>query len=239
MLKKLFLKLSQDLAAVRAQVSRQQLTVTVASAAIMLTVLIVIWNLFILPGHLPEPSSKEIISKTEKAEPIPGTDTDTPTFEAKLQVHKQEVRAASVDNSLSDNPDLSLISKPIDSTLVKSFGFTFSPTFKDYRFHGGIDLAGEKGTAVKCVLKGVVESISASETEGYKVTVAHGGTWKSTYSHMDTVKVKKSMAVAAGSTLGLLGTPGSFEAAEGCHLHLEMLHKGEQINPLEYLDYQE
>lgn len=134
-------------------------------------------------------------------------------------------------------PDMSQGMKPVAGSLIKASGFVLSPTFHDYRFHKGIDIAAPRGAQVKCILEGVVEGIDYSQGEGRSITINHGGGWKSKYSHLEAVKLKKGAAVKAGDVLGVLGEPGGLEAAEGCHLHLEMLKDGAQVNPLEFLDY--
>lgn len=236
--------------------------VTALSAALMLAALTVFWNLFILPDRALQPGSKAIINSAEKAGESDKTGTgnfgNRPDTSGASLVSAQESGASSKNTSptesasgsgkasaapekkaLQEEPDMSSAVKPIEGALVKSYGFVFAPTFKDYRFHGGVDIKGSEGASVKCMLKGVVENITVSEGEGHTVTVNHGGGWKSVCSHMDTLKVRKNTALEAGDVLGFLGAPGEFEKAEGCHLHLEILHNGEKVDPLEYLQYKE
>lgn len=244
----------QELDALRQHVSNRQLLVTVGSAAIMLIALTVFWNLFILPGHLPENYIGEyprgtVQSKLQETDKDATEGAEVSQVEADIPKANQEetekVGGASSKegqnddtlNSLPENPDLSLVVKPLEGELIKEFGFAFSPTLKDYRFHGAIDVAAREGTPVKCALAGVVESIAITTREGTGITVNHGGTLRSVYSHLGEVSVEKDARVEAGQVLGLLRQPGSLEAVEGCHLHFELIRDGDSVDPMQYLSY--
>ena len=245
MLKKYLTGLFQAVAAARKQVSKGQLIVTAVSAAVMLGVLIAFWNLFILPHHSTAPDSKAFISSLEKggqqsqeaSPPGGGRKIGENSTSSEKGPSTASSGAASASATLP-KPDMSLAVSPIEGDIVKSYGFVFSPTFNDYRFHGGIDISGSEGEAVKCVLDGVVESVNTSKEEGSTITIDHGGNWKTVYSHLGTVQVEEGFAAGKGHVLGYLGTPGLSESAEGCHLHFEILHNGKRVNPLEYFDYQ-
>jgi len=255
MLKKYLSNISRAVAAAGEHISRQQLLVTFASAAIMLVALVVFWNSFILPRHLPDTKSGAAVNNTQKAvvseqetqvqsslaETEKGRQTepanDPSATDTTLTEAQDEKRQTTPEDSLPDNPDMYLSVKPVEGSLSKKYGFVLSPTFNDYRFHGGIDIAAGDGAIVKCVLDGVVESVVSDPGEGSVVTVNHGGAWKTRYSHLQSVKVQKDMPVATGTDLGALGLPGSLEAEEGCHLHLEVLRDGQKIDPLEFFDY--
>lgn len=255
-------KAAQTMSSAAREISRQQLLITCASAAIMLVALAVFWNLFILPKHIPHANSQavgrisdELIADQQKVEALQKAAQNEATPSAATEESPDEqgapqqggagqavttgttTREEAVSDALPEEPDLSAVLKPLEGSVIKGYGFVFSPTFKDYRFHGGIDISAVEGTGVKCPLKGVVESIASTQGLGSTVIVNHGGPWKISYSHLQGVKVQQGMTVAAGAVLGILGKPGSLEAEEGCHLHLEVLKNGEHINPLEIFDY--
>ncbi len=245
------------------QISRRQLAVTVGSAAIMLVALTVFWNFFILPGHLQGSygnNSKETLttetreavqeaSSGEKVAPVEKQQNPEGNYSAPGALGDNSVRTDTREvaspqggtrdplSSLPANPDLSLAKTSVEGELIKEFGFVFSPTLKDYRFHGAVDVAAAEGTAVKCVLAGVVDSIQSSTEEGVTITVNHGGGVKSVYSHLAQASVDKDIYIEAGQVLGSLGQPGNLETVEGCHLHFGLIRDGEPIDPLQYISF--
>ncbi|HHX95756.1 MAG TPA: M23 family metallopeptidase [Clostridia bacterium] len=241
MLKKFLSVISQAVAAARKQVSRRQLIVTAVSAAVMLTALIAFWNLFILPDRLAAPDSTAIIGSTERGGRVPGEDSqpgeNTEASGKGTAAVKNPEDKEHRERENREEPDLSLAVNPVEGTLLKNYGFVFSPTYNDFRFHGGIDVEASEGDPVKCVLDGVVEAVATSEEEGCTVTLNHGGNWITVYSHLEAVQVEKGKAVPKGHVLGYLGRPGLSESFEGCHLHFEVLHGDERVNPLEFFDY--
>lgn len=269
MLKKYYAKIlrtladaAQTMSAAAKEISRQQLLITCASAAIMLVALVVFWNSFILPKHIPDTNSQavgrisdKLIADRQKGgasqestqhEGTPPAASENnsaeqastePTAQQKPKVTAAKETTAGQDAALPEEPDMSAAMKPLEGSLIKGYGFVFSPTFKDYRFHGGIDISAAEGATVKCPLEGVVESVASTQGQGSTVIVNHGGSWKTSYSHLQGVEVQKGMTVGAGTVLGVLGNPGSLEAEEGCHLHLEVLKNDKHVNPLDIFDY--
>lgn len=242
MLKKNLSNFLNAVTAVRKQVSSRQLMVTTVSAALMLAALFAFWNYFILPEHFSLHNLNPIRAEKSKK---PSEDVAVNASEEKDLETDEQPQADGKDSltsvyaDLPQQPDLSAGQTPLEGELVKNFGFSFSPTFNDYRFHHGVDLSASEGTAVKCFLDGVIESITTSQQEGSTITVNHGGNWQTRYSHLDEVSVQKDLTVNTGTVLGFLGSPGAAESAEGCHLHFEILHNSEKVNPFDFLDFKQ
>jgi len=239
--------------------------VTAVSAALTLAVLTGFWNYFILPQREPagpkaaaekvgaQRSSSNSSAPAEthstaqsknsasgKDSPVSGDlkeASKSASKDAEESSSSQRDNSASASNELPQNPDLGAMIIPIEGKVVKTFGFSFSTTYDDYRHHGGVDIAAPEGSPVSAVLGGIVEKVTSSDHEGTKVVVNHGGGWKSVYSHLGTVEVEAGQNIPRGTFIGRVGIPGSSEAPLGSHLHFEILKNGKPVDPALYIDF--
>ena len=67
---------------------------------------------------------------------------------------------------------------------------------------------------------------------GNMLIVDHGGGYTTLYAHMTSISVSEGQMVAQGDTLGITGSTGN---STGPHLHYEVMIKGVNQNPLDYL----
>ena len=268
MFKKYLAQIKELVAQLFRDIPKQQFMVTTISAAVMLGVLIVFWNFFILPHKIPAGNPQalsgggvQVSSQDGRAKGNPqdkGTDKESllnggaeenaensgagePSPKEQGTGNDPASEKQGTASTSLPEPDMSAAKLPLEGKLARRYGFTFSSTYKDYRFNGGIDVAAQAGTLVKCPLEGTVEQVLHDEASGgYTITVSHGGGWKTVYSNILSPKVSKGSKAAAGAPLGHLGTGVTVETATGqdAWLHLEVRHSGEKIDPLEYFYYQ-
>lgn len=97
------------------------------------------------------------------------------------------------------------------------------------RFHAGLDFPAPAGTPVAAGAAGNV-TYAGWHTGGwgFLVTVAYGAGVRAMYAHLSRVDVRVGDRVAAGTTLGLVGSSGR---SSGPHLHLEVRLRGAAIDP--------
>lgn len=110
----------------------------------------------------------------------------------------------------------------------------FSETMKDYRVHTGLDLASPVGAEVVCYTAGTVESVQEDPFYGNVVTVRHDYGLVTVYANLApelAEGIRVGTELNAGDRIGYVGTTAISEAAEGPHLHFEMLMGGERIDP--------
>lgn len=117
---------------------------------------------------------------------------------------------------------------PLTGKISSGFGWIFSKTQEDWRFHPGIDLEGVKGAEVKACLSGKVVRVQRSEEDGFRITLEHPGGLFSAYSHCGEVLVKPGQSVKQGQIIARLGEPGLSEVLEGFHLHFEIRDQKDQ-----------
>jgi len=99
--------------------------------------------------------------------------------------------------------------------------------------HWGVDLANKKGTNILAAEKGVVVYTGRGfHGYGNLIVVEHNDEWATLYSHLSKITAKEGQAVARGEKIGEMGRTGH---ATGVHLHFEIRHNRQPVNPLAYL----
>ena len=100
--------------------------------------------------------------------------------------------------------------------------------------HKGIDIASSVGDPIRAVHDGIVV-FSGVKYSGYgnMVLIEHNDDLMTVYAHMDKLHVKKGETIEQGQVIGTMGATG---IVTGPHLHFEVVEKGYQVNPLDYLD---
>lgn len=106
--------------------------------------------------------------------------------------------------------------------------------------HRGVDIGGVGTTSAVMATKSgkvvltrvVVYGSYGGSGYGNYVVVDHGGGYTTLYAHMTSISVSEGQMVAQGDTLGITGSTGN---STGPHLHYEVMIKGVNQNPLDYL----
>ena len=98
--------------------------------------------------------------------------------------------------------------------------------------HGGIDYGANAGDPVLASAPGRVSWTGAMPLRGNSVIIDHGAGVKSGYHHLSRIDVAVDDVVAAGDTIGAVGSTG---VSTGPHLHWEISVHGENVDPLEWL----
>ena len=101
--------------------------------------------------------------------------------------------------------------------------------------HPFIDITAPSGSVVKAVLVGTVIYAGWSDEAGYTIQVQHDGDIISIYKHNEKLLKKTGDKVTAGSPIALVGSTGSLST--GDHLHFELWHKGETVDPTKYINF--
>ena len=121
---------------------------------------------------------------------------------------------------------------PVRGAVNSEYGMRLSPWTKTSEFHGGMDIAAQRGTVVQAPATGTVTFTGTNAEYGLTVIVDHGRDIKSLYGHLSRVSVRQGQSVQRGTELGVTGNTGR---SSGPHLHYEILVKGQAVNPRAYL----
>lgn len=146
------------------------------------------------------------------------------TGEVEEIIEKQEEA-----NSIAVINGVKIATIPVTGTISSRYGVSSRIRSSN---HTGLDIAAKKGTPIKVIADGVVESAGWSGSYGYLVKVNHGNNVESWYAHTSKMYVSAGDTVSAGDVIAAVGSTGN---STGPHLHLEIRINGEHINPQKYL----
>lgn len=116
--------------------------------------------------------------------------------------------------------------------LLSGFGYRVHPIYKIRKMHTGIDFGAPTGTPIYSTANGKVIRVEFKTTGyGKSVVIDHGNGYQTLYAHMSKVAVKVGQEVRRGEEIGKVGSTGTSTSP---HVHYEVIHKGEKINPLPF-----
>lgn len=105
----------------------------------------------------------------------------------------------------------------------------------DKALHPYIDITAPGNSVVMSVIDGTVISAGWNDTEGYTIRIQHEGDIISVYKHNQKLLKETGDKVTAGTPIAVLGGTGS--TSNGDHLHFELWHKGEAVDPTKYISF--
>ncbi len=122
------------------------------------------------------------------------------------------------------------VSGPIE--ITSSFGPRVDPFLKRLAMHVGVDIRGQSGDPVRAAAAGTVIYAERHRAYGLMVEIDHGNGLTTRYAHLSAILVKEGAKLAAGTTLGKIGSTGRSTAP---HLHFEVRVNGDAVDPRRYL----
>lgn len=111
------------------------------------------------------------------------------------------------------------------------FGLRMHPVHGYVRPHNGLDFTAPEGAPIYATGDGSVSIAQYSETLGNMVFVDHGFGLQTRYGHMTKFIVYAGERVKRGQVIGYVGNTGT---SVGPHLHYEVLHNGNYVNPINF-----
>jgi murein DD-endopeptidase MepM/ murein hydrolase activator NlpD len=122
---------------------------------------------------------------------------------------------------------------PVKNGWVSSgYGKRADPFTGKKEFHKGLDLAGKEGSLVLSVGDGIVTWVGKRTGYGNLVEITHGNGYVTRYGHNEKLLVAVGDIVKKGQQIAVLGSTGR---STGPHVHYEVVHNGQQVNPSKYL----
>lgn len=100
------------------------------------------------------------------------------------------------------------------------------------KVHRGLDLRGNTGTPVFSLARGRVVLAEELFYEGNMLVIDHGNRIFSYFMHLNKMNVRKGDLVTGGQAVGEVGSTGVSTAA---HLHVSLMVRGIQVDPLSIL----
>lgn len=176
-------------------------------------------------------SVPEIIAVNRIPDPqavAPGTRLFLPGVEPPVAVASRARKPASA----APRPSSKIVWPLGNGRLTSGFGYRKHPITRRVLFHRGIDIAAPKGSSVRAIKGGRIVFSGRRGGYGLVVDIRHDDGAISRYAHNSAVTVKAGAKVGAGTVIAKVGSTGH---STGPHVHLEVIRRGERINPLKYL----
>ncbi|EZP55376.1 Peptidase M23B [Sphingomonas sp. RIT328] len=119
------------------------------------------------------------------------------------------------------------------NSISSGFGFRSDPFTHHGSFHPGLDFRGPRGAPIYAAARGVVTFVGQRSGYGNCVEVTHGDGLVTRYGHMSGFHSHVGQQVAAGQTIGAIGSTGR---STGPHLHFEVRINDRPVNPRPFLE---
>ena len=120
---------------------------------------------------------------------------------------------------------------PVSGPVTSPYGARENP-FGGKAHHAGVDISAREGTPIKASADGIVSFAGWTKGSGYVVVLEHGCGFTTIYAHNKKNQVKVGQRVSRGETIANVGSTGN---STGPHLHYEVLQKGRNVNPKNFL----
>ncbi len=140
--------------------------------------------------------------------------------------------AKNKEQMVASLPAIQPVSNKELNRLASGFGLRIHPIYKVRKMHTGVDFSAPRGTPIYATGDGVV-SVAVSNLGGYgrEVQINHGYGYVTLYAHLDNFTVKSGQHVKRGQCIGYVGSTGTSTAP---HLHYEVIHNGQKVNPIHF-----
>ena len=128
---------------------------------------------------------------------------------------------------------------PVSGDVLQGYAMevlSYNETTRDWRTHGGVDLAAELGSSVLAARAGTVMAVYEDAYLGMTVALQHADGYTTSYSGLaKEVSVAAGEQVQAGQIIGTVGESALIETALEPHLHFEVTCNGEAVDPASFL----
>ncbi len=127
------------------------------------------------------------------------------------------------------------VDSPVRGSITSDFGERADPFSGHPEFHNGVDIGAPTGTEVRAARDGTVAERGTSPILGTYVVLSHPDGWQTIYGHLSSASATLGEQVSEGATIGRVGSTGR---ATGPHLHFEVRHGGDPVDPEDLLAVQ-
>jgi murein DD-endopeptidase MepM/ murein hydrolase activator NlpD len=166
-------------------------------------------------------------------------DTATETYDVSFTEYNHD--SVFQDNLLAEQLSLSIQNNTRKKTELSQMHF-YIPVkgivtnhFNLSSDHFGVDLVSDPNARICTVLEGTVIFSGWTLETGYVMYIQHDADLVSVYKHNAELLKTTGDKVKAGEPIAIIGNSG--ELSTGPHLHFELWHRGNAINPEQYIDF--
>ncbi|MBR2326070.1 MAG: M23 family metallopeptidase [Alistipes sp.] len=163
--------------------------------------------------------------------------TSLDNIEAKLSALEKSY--ATLDDELqrlgkarNNIPSIQPVTNHELTLLTAAYGMLMHPFYRTLQSHQGVDYTIPEGSRIFATADGIVKEIKGkNSTSGITVIIDHRNGYTTSYSHLQSVKVKRGRKVQRGDIIALSGNSGLSLAP---HLHYEVRYNGMRVDPIHY-----
>ena len=137
-----------------------------------------------------------------------------------------------IGSTINNIPSIQPVLNKQLTLLTAGYGTILNPFYRTLKSHQGVDYTVGEGSSIFATADGVVEDISdKNSTLGKTIVINHGNGYKTSYSHLLSVGVRRGQKVQRGDIIALSGNSGLSLAP---HLHYEVRYNEIRIDPIHY-----
>ncbi len=199
----------------------------------------------VFSGELPEDVSLSLAEITPQPAPEPTAEPAVEeTTAEEVPAPADEVMDYAVDNpdvtdeSIMVTNDLPAFIMPVNGEVLEPYTdvLAYNHALDDWRAHGGVDIAAEKGCSVASAASGEIERVY-DNAMGACVEISHPAGFVTRYMGLETAEnLTEGRTVESGEVIGTVGDCAA-ENVEQPHLHFEMEKDGVPVNPTDFLPH--
>ncbi len=145
---------------------------------------------------------------------------------AEMRLNNKQTEKAVANNGLLPLEQMYFIA-PLMGEIIQRFDLQ--------KKHFGIDVLAPKNTPAKAILPGWVISASWNSDTGNTIIIQHANNVVTQYKHNSSLLKDTGDFVKAGEAVAIIGNTG--EQTTGPHLHFEIWHNGQPVNPEKYISF--
>lgn len=151
-----------------------------------------------------------------------------------VQGEADEAAAQGITDPRAPLMDMSNVLSPFSGgELVKN------ETTGSWQTHNGVDITAEVGTEVFAVFSGEVSAVKNDPLWGVTLVIDHKNGYTTKYCGLaPDLAVQEGDKLTGGDLIGAVGNSADIESALAPHLHIEMTHNGDFIDPMSVLNCQ-
>lgn len=173
--------------------------------------------------------------------PDNSTFVDSASMRYNLEINEYNHDSVFQDEILAEQLSLSLKTNEITAQEISKIHF-FVPVkgiitnhFNAIADHFGVDLVSGPDARILSILRGTVIFSGWTLETGYVIYIQHESNIISAYKHNSELLKSAGDRVNEGEAIAVIGNTG--ELTTGPHLHFELWHEGQAINPEQYIDF--
>lgn len=179
---------------------------------------------------------QDILSGQIKADTVQSIDSLTDLRAEKLMERSKEEEEFRKQYEEKERYNLTAVTDVRDAAgliFYRPLRGVMSAGFNPEKRHFGIDLTASPNESILATLDGTVIMSAYTAEWGYVIQIQHPQNFISVYKHCGSLMKREGEKVKGGEVIALIGQ--SDKEDNQPHLHFELWHKGNPINPEKYV----